>query len=66
LRELLFIALIFACPLMMIWMMRGHGHGGDTSHIGGRDDHGHTSSEPKSAAELRRQRDELDVTTTDL
>ncbi len=23
-RELLFIALILACPLMMIWMMRGH------------------------------------------
>jgi hypothetical protein len=48
-RELLFIALVLACPLMMIWMMRGHGH-----------DQGDTSSEPRSAAELRRQRDELD------
>lgn len=49
-RELLLIALIVACPLMMMWMMRGgHGHGGS-----------HDSSEPKSIAELRRERDELE------
>ena len=57
-RELLFIALVLVCPLMMIWMMRGHG--GHASHIGGRHDHGDASSELRSAAELRRQRDELD------
>lgn len=56
-KELLFIALVLACPLMMILMMRGHGHGG---RIGGRHDHGDISSEPKSAAALRRQRNELD------
>ena len=59
-RELLFIALVLACPLMMILMMRGHGHGGHAGQIGSRHDQGDTSSEPKSAAELRRQRDELD------
>lgn len=59
-KELLFIALVFACPLMMILMMRGHGHGGHAGRIGGRQDHGDPSSEPRSSAELRRQRDELD------
>jgi DUF2933 family protein len=54
-RELLFITLVLACPLMMIWMMRGHGH---ASHVGGRHDRGDTSSETKSAAALRRQRHE--------
>lgn len=59
-KELLFIALVLACPLMMMLMMRGHGHDAHAGRIGGRHDHGDTSSEPKSAAELRRQRDELD------
>lgn len=59
-RELLFIALVLVYPLMMIVMMRGHGHRGHAGHIRGRHDHGDTSFEPKSAAELRRQRDELD------
>ena len=60
-RELLFIALILACPLMMIWMMRGHGQGGHAhGHaVGSGHGPGDTSSE-KSTAELRRQHDELD------
>ncbi len=60
-RELLFIALIVACPLRMIWMMRGHGHGGHAhGHaVGSGHGPGDTSSE-KSTGELRRQRDELD------
>jgi hypothetical protein len=59
-KDVLFIALVLACPLMMILMMRGHGPGGHAGQIGGRHGHGDISSEPKSAAELRRQRDELD------
>ena len=60
-RQLLFIALILACPLMMIWMMRGHGQGGHAhGHaVGSGHGPGDTSSE-KSTGELRRQRDELD------
>jgi hypothetical protein len=59
-REVLFIALVLVCPLMMIFMMRGgHGHGG---HAGGR--HGGRDHEaaPRRASthELRYQRDELD------
>jgi hypothetical protein len=59
-RELLFVALVLACPLMMIWMMRGHTHGGDSGQVVGRRAHNDISSGTKSAAELRRQRDELD------
>src|SRR6266540_997824 len=68
-RELLIIALVLACPLMMLWMMRGHGHGhsghGHGGHAEGRGggcghSHGDTSSGRKAAAELRRERDELD------
>jgi len=60
-RELLFIALILACPLMMIWMMCGHAHGGHAhGHaVGSGHGPGDTSSK-KSTAELRRQHDELD------
>ena len=47
----LFFLLILACPLMMVFMMRGHGHGGG-------DEHRDTSA--TSVDELRRQRDELD------
>lgn len=52
-RELLFIAVVLACPLMMILMMRGgHGHGGSHDH----------DAKPRGASteELRRQREELD------
>lgn len=60
-RELLFIALILACPLMMIWMMRGHRHGGHAhGHaVGSGHSPGDTLSE-RSTAELRPQRDKLD------
>lgn len=49
----LFFLLILACPLMMIFMMRGHGHGN-----GG--EHEHRDPSATSVDELRRQRDELD------
>jgi len=58
---LFFLVLVLACPLMMIFMMRGgHGHGG--GHAG----HGHGGHDHElapregSTAELRRQRDDLD------
>jgi hypothetical protein len=61
-REVLFIALALACPLMMIFMMRGHGHGSSAGgqsgrHGGHNEELGSTAS---SAEELRRRRDELD------
>lgn len=54
--QYLFFLLLLACPLMMVFMMRGgrgHGHGG----------HAHGSSgdqEPASLGELHRRRNELD------
>jgi hypothetical protein len=62
LGSLLLLLVFLACPLMMVWMMRGHrGHG---SHGGGRhgDMHGaHSSgSDAASLHELRRRRAELD------
>ena len=59
---LLFLLLILACPLMMVWMMRGHG--GHASHGAG---HGHMpdDADEMSAAgsldDLRRRRSELDT-----
>ena len=48
----LFLLLILACPLMMVFMMRGHGgHGGA---------HQHHDPSTASVDELRRKRDELD------
>ena len=55
------LLLVLACPLMMIWMMRGgHGHGDHGHSEGDRHDHSDGPAERKSAAELRRQRDELE------
>jgi hypothetical protein len=49
-RELFFIALILACPLLMMLMMRhGHGHG-----------HAEPHRDKASVENLRRRRDELD------
>lgn len=54
--QYLFLLLILACPLMMIFMMRG-GHG----HSGHADMHGSNGTqEPSSLDELRRRRDGLD------
>jgi hypothetical protein len=58
-REVLFAALVLACPLMMIWMMRGHSHGHGHGH-GASDPERHDGHEQASTEELRRQRAELD------
>lgn len=49
----LFFLLILACPLMMMFMMRGHGHGGHSADVG---------DEPTtdSLADLKRRRAALD------
>lgn len=61
-RELFFIVLVFACPLMMILMMRGHRHGGHAH--GAEEGRSHHERErwpeSTSTAELRSQRDALD------
>ena len=52
--QYLFFLLVLACPLMMVFMMRGgHGHGGHTRGSSGAQD-------PSSLDELHRRRDELD------
>ena len=67
--QYLFLLLVLACPLMMIFMMRGHGHGGHgqsegrTGHGGCHGAHGgHNGHADQRASidELRRQRDQLD------
>jgi len=64
-RELLLIAIVLACPLMMLLMMRG-GHGrhadGKAHHDGGCGHHGHGggNESERSTTDLVRQRDELD------
>jgi len=58
---LFFLLLVLACPLMMVFMMRGgHGHGGGEAGPGS-GGHGH-EPEPNqtSTDDLRRQRAELD------
>lgn len=52
--------LLLACPLLMMWMMRGgHGAGGHAGHGSGHDHSQAEDAEP-SVDELRRRRDELD------
>jgi len=65
LGSLLILLLLLACPLAMVWMMRGHGgHGGHASHGAG---HGHVHGDADemsgtgSLDELRRRRAELDA-----
>jgi hypothetical protein len=63
----IFLLLLLACPLLMMWMMRGghgaHGTGGHAGHGCGHGGHGgakaDADTEP-SLDELRRRRDELD------
>ncbi len=58
------LLLVLACPLMMMFMMRGgHGHGsGHGGHAGGchGGNDGPERESHQSTGELRRQRDELD------
>jgi len=67
--QYLFLLLVLACPLMMIFMMRGHGHGAghgqsdgeDPGHAGcGHGGHNGRSDERISVDDLRRRRDELE------
>jgi len=63
--SLLILLLLLACPLAMVWMMRGHGgHGGHASHGAGHD-HVHGDADEMcgsgSLDELRRRRAELDA-----
>ena len=54
--QYLFLLLILACPVMMMFMMRGgHGHGGHANPHGTNE-----AKEPSSLDELRRRREELD------
>lgn len=56
-----FLLLVLACPLMMMWMMRGgHGHGGGHSGHAGGCHGGHEHTPAESTADLRRRREELD------
>jgi hypothetical protein len=58
-----FLLLILACPLMMVWMMRGHGGHGSAHEFG--HDHTHGVAEEmhggRSLDELHRMRAELDA-----
>ena len=54
----LLLVLLLACPLMMVFMMRGHGHGhaGDGTHTGS-----DTTGERPSLDELRARVDDLEA-----
>lgn len=69
----LFLLLLLACPLLMMWMMRGghgghgaggHGGHGASGHAGCGHGGGHDNSQAEEAEpsldELRQRRDELD------
>ena len=71
--QYLFFLLILACPLMMVFMMRGghghgaHGHGGHGHGAhgnGGQGGHAHMGADedgdPPSVDDLKRRREELD------
>lgn len=66
------LLLLLACPLMMMWMMRGghgaHGAGGHAGHgcgHGGGHDHSQTQAAEPSLDELRQRRDEIDRAIAD-
>lgn len=62
-QTLLFLLLVLACPLMMVFMMRGGGHGSHAGH--GHAGHGEEPAEtmPRRASldELRERRDDLEA-----
>lgn len=59
LGSLFVLLLLLACPLMMVWMMRGHGgHGSHRAHS--RVHAAGESSKTGALDELLRRRDELD------
>ena len=66
--QYLFFLLILACPLMMIFMMRGgHGHGAHGGHMGStagggaaRSEHDDCEHDDRSIDELKRQRADID------
>ena len=63
LGTLLFLFLILACPLMMVWMMRGHGghgHAQESGHDQTRGDSGEMRGR-RSLDELRQRRAGLDA-----
>ena len=63
LGTVLFLLLVLACPLMMVWMMRGgHGGHGHASHGTGYM-HGAGGEVPSGSSldELRKRRGELDA-----
>lgn len=63
LGTLLFLLLVLACPLMMLFMHRG-GHGSHASHGAS---HTHGADEPAgSLEELRHRRDGLDAEIAEL
>jgi len=65
--QILLLLLLLACPLVMVWMMRGHGAHGHGSHASGHAGHGCGHGGPSapddepSLEELRRRRTELDA-----
>ena len=64
--QYLFFLLILACPLMMVFMMRGgHGHGAHSGHTGpaggaAGSQHDDCEHESRSIDELKRQRADID------
>ncbi len=55
------LLLVLACPLMMVFMMRGHGsHGSGGCHGGHHEEEGDPGTSELSADELRHIRDRLD------
>ena len=65
-QTIFLLLLLLACPLLMVWMMRGghgaHSAGGHSGHGCGHGGHNHTANEgaEPSLDELRRRRDDLD------
>lgn len=66
--QYLFFLLILACPLMMVFMMRGgHGHGAHSGHTGpttgngaAHSQHDDCEHDDRSIDELKRQRADID------